>query len=115
MFIEAVYRDKTVISLSLLAEMMVFKTPKAVVDGIIPDAGHKYGVGVFQEFVTRGNPDEWDVGHTGGDLGNAAEAYYFPNQDITMCLLVNYGTNSERALTDIYWTLQHKIVEGLMN
>lgn len=113
-FIEALFREKTLLSDASLSAMQVFEPPKSVVDGSDPDAGHLYGLGIFKEFTKRQNADEWAVGHTGGDLGNAAEMYYFPNQDATFCLLINYGTNGSSSLGDFYQDFRNELVDLLM-
>lgn len=113
-FIEALFKTKSIISDSSLAQMQEFGVPKGVIDGTTPEAGHQLGLGVFKEFTKRDNPDEWAIGHTGGDLGNAAEMYYFPNQDATLCLLINYGTNGASSLGAFYYELRNEIVDLLM-
>ena len=103
-FVDALLRDKTILSQSSLDAMLTFA------DNV---ESRKYlGLGVFKDYID-GNfaEDEYAYGHRGRDLGYSADMFYFPNQDITVTLLVNYGTNAKSNLQDIFLDFRYEIAD----
>ncbi len=89
-FVEALYKERTLLGDSIMEqEMLQF-------EGEDLD-GKKFGLACYKDFLDRGT-SEYAYGHRGRDLAYTAGAYYFPEEDVTLTLLVNYGTNGESHL-----------------
>ncbi|WP_262719628.1 serine hydrolase [Adhaeribacter rhizoryzae] len=103
-FIDALLRHKTLLSQSSINTMLTF-------DDLIEN--RKYlGLGLFKDYID-GNfkENEFGYGHRGRDLGYSADMFYFPNQDVTITLLVNYGTNAESNLQDTFLDFRYEIAD----
>jgi len=107
LFIEALLREKTLLDSSSLAEMLTFTDEE-------PNMHRAMGLGIFKDFLERSS-DEYAYGHRGRDLAYSADAFYFPNQDVTMCFIVNYGTNGETALKKVFLDFRSALVDVIMN
>ncbi|MCO6479653.1 MAG: hypothetical protein J5I94_23660 [Phaeodactylibacter sp.] len=59
-------------------------------------------------------PDEFGLGHRGRGLAYFADAYYFPNQDITLAYLVNYGADAKSELKPVFLEFRNKVVNLIM-
>ncbi len=105
-FIEALYRHKTLLSDSTLQKMLDFKGREL--------DGKKFGVGCYKDFLGQGT-NEYAYGHRGRDLAYSAGAYYFPEKDVTLTLLVNYGTNGESHLRPTFREFRKEVVEVALN
>lgn len=106
-FIEALVRDKTVLSPESLAQM---QTLTDSVEG----SSRLNGLGIIQDFFGRNKPNEYAWGHRGRDLGYTADMDWFPNQDYTMIYFVNYGTDSKSGLRQTFYDFRTAIVDALM-
>jgi D-alanyl-D-alanine carboxypeptidase len=71
------------------------------------------GLGIFRDFLERA-PDEYAYGHRGRDLGYTADMYWFPEKDITMVYLINYGTDAESGLKKQFKAFRNAMVDALM-
>ncbi|MDQ4139240.1 MAG: beta-lactamase family protein [Bacteroidota bacterium] len=103
-FIDALLRNKTLLSQSSINTMLTF-------DDLIEN--RKYlGLGLFKDYID-GNfkENEFGYGHRGRDLGYSADMFYFPNQDVTVTLLVNYGTNAKSNLQDTFINFRYEIAD----
>ncbi|QMU29898.1 serine hydrolase domain-containing protein [Adhaeribacter radiodurans] len=103
-FIDALLRNKTLLSQSSINTMLTF-------DDLIEN--RKYlGLGLFKDYID-GNfkENEFGYGHRGRDLGYSADMFYFPNQDITVTLLVNYGTNAKSNLQYTFTNFRYDIAD----
>ncbi len=103
-FIDALLRNKTLLSQSSINTMLTF-------DDLIEN--RKYlGLGLFKDYID-GNfkENEFGYGHRGRDLGYSADMFYFPNQDVTVTLLVNYGTNAKSNLQDTFTNFRYEIAD----
>ena len=103
-FIDALLRDKTLLSESSLDALLSFA------DNV---ETRKYlGLGVFKDYID-GNfkENEFGYGHRGRDLGYSGDMFYFPNQDVTVTLLVNYGTNAKSNLQDTFLDFRYEIAD----
>ncbi len=105
-FIEALLRDQTILSEEALQEMITITSEK-VAENIA------FGVAIRKDFLDRAS-DEYALGHRGRDLAYSADLYYFPNQDITMAYLVNYGTDAESGLQQVFLDFRKDLVDLLM-
>jgi D-alanyl-D-alanine carboxypeptidase len=103
-FIDALLRQKTILNQNSLNMMLTFT------DNI---ENRKYlGLGLFKDYID-GNfkENEFAYGHRGRDLGYSADMFYFPNQDVTVTLLVNYGTNAKSNLQDTFLDFRYEIAD----
>lgn len=103
-FLDALLRNKTLLRQSSLDAMLSFS------DNI---ENRKYlGLGLFKDYID-GNfkENEYAFGHRGRDLGYSADLFFFPHQDVTVSLLVNYGTNAKSNLKDTFLDFRYEIAE----
>ena len=106
-FIESLLRDKTLLTDEGLTEMLDFQPEE-------PDKNRALGLGIMKDFLER-SADEFGIGHRGRDLGYSADCYYFPNQDVTLAYLINYGTDAESELRPVFFEFRDRIVDVLMS
>lgn len=101
-FIEALFRSKTLLKQSSIDEMTKFASNI--------DSRKYLGMGIFKDFIDAGfKDDEFAYGHRGRDLAYSADMFYFPNQDVTVTLLVNYGTDAESNLRPTFLDFRYEI------
>jgi D-alanyl-D-alanine carboxypeptidase len=105
-FIEALVREKRVLSQEYLDQMLTFTDS-------VETYSRANGLGIFRDFLERA-PDEYAYGHRGLDLGYTADMYWFPEKDITMVYLVNYGTDAESGLKKQFRAFRNTMVDALM-
>lgn len=106
-FIEALVREKTLLQPATLEQMLTFG----------PEEGttHKsLGLGIFKDFLERA-PDQFAYGHRGRDLGYTADMFWFPNQDVTMTYLINYGTDAKSELRQSFYDFRKAMVDAIMS
>ncbi|MCB0687040.1 MAG: beta-lactamase family protein [Saprospiraceae bacterium] len=110
-FIEALVREKTILSESEMQQMTAF------VEEIDPDDPNNdlyLGAGLMKRYFNQDQQsDRFGYGHTGRDLGYSANCFYFPNYDITCCFVVNYGTNAESELRNVFYSFQDELTNSL--
>jgi len=105
-FIEALVRDKSLLSQSTLDQMLTFGEPEGTTN-------KRLGLGIFKDFLERA-PDQFAYGHRGRDLGYTADMYWFPNQDFTMTYLINYGSDAKSELRQQFYDFRKEIVDVMM-
>ncbi len=105
-FLEALFREKTLLSPAALETMLTYTEREEGND-------RAFGITVNKDFLDR-PAEEFGLGHRGRDLAYTADAYYFPNQDITLVYLVNYGTDAESGLKDTFLEFRARIVGLIM-
>lgn len=105
-FIEALLREKTLLQPASLEEMIRISAED------IPDQ-EGYGVTIRKDFYDR-PANEYGLGHRGRDLAYTADLFYFPNQDITLAYLINYGTDAESDLREVFLEFRRSIVDKIM-
>lgn len=108
-FLKALLVDRTLLSGASLDEMQQF-IPESDPDDPANDL--YLGAGIMQRWFnqTVGSPD-FGIGHTGRDLAYSANSFYFPNHQTICCFLVNYGTNGESDLKDIFFEFQGAVTD----
>lgn len=110
-FIEALLREKTILSAASFDELAKFI---AEVDEEDPDNDLYLGPGLMKRFFNQDrSSDRYAYGHTGRDLGYSANCFYYPNQDITCCFVVNYGTNADSVLKEVFFAFQDELTDAL--
>ena len=105
-FIEALLIEKSLMSEAALEEMTTITTAGFSTDEL-------YGVTIRKDFLD-GAADAYGMGHRGRDLAYTADLFYFPNQDVTLAYLINYGTDAESGLRDFFYDFRVDIYEALM-
>lgn len=105
-FIEALVRDKKILKQQTMDEMLTFTKTDEGYD-------RANGLGIFKDFLER-PLDQFGYGHRGRDLGYTSDMYWFPNQDITMTYLINYGTDAKSELREVFLAFRKEIVDKIM-
>ena len=105
-FIEALLIEKTVLSEDALTEMITITTEQFSPNDL-------YGVTIRKDFLD-GPPNTYAFGHRGRDLAYTADLFYFPNQDITMSYFINYGTDAESELEQVFIDFRAALFDALM-
>jgi D-alanyl-D-alanine carboxypeptidase len=105
-FVEALLRDKTLLSPASLEEMLTITSEDLV-------SGEAYGVTIRKDFLDR-SADEFGLGHRGRDLAYSADLFYFPTRDRTMAYLVNYGTDANSELREVFLRFREAMVDAMM-
>lgn len=105
-FIEALLRDKILLSENGLQELTRITSENL-------ERNIAFGVAIRKDFLDRA-PQEFGLGHRGRDLAYTADLFYFPNQDITLALIVNYGTDAESSLQEVFFNFREELVDLLM-
>lgn len=105
-FTELMFRDKVILHPSSLNAMLTFGRKEENKDRLL-------GLGVMKSFTER-SPDQFAYGHSGRDLGYTADVFYFPNQDMTLSFMVNYGTDAESKLQQVFFDFRTAIVDAMM-
>lgn len=63
------------------------------------DGTNFYGYGIQKSYI---NGAVYGIGHKGRDLGYSANLFYFPMKDVTHIFFVNYGTDSDSGLKNVF-------------
>lgn len=87
----ALFIRKTLLKPSSLAIMQTYGKK---------DDTNYYGYGLQKSYI---QPDgEYAIGHKGRDLGYSANLFYFPQKSVTHIFFINYGTDAESRLKDVF-------------
>jgi D-alanyl-D-alanine carboxypeptidase len=73
-----------------------------------PDDPNEYGYGIMKKFISRGINAGY--GHSGRDLGYTANLFYFPNKKVTHVFFVNYGTDADSKLKNVFKEFQEELL-----
>lgn len=99
-FMDAVYYNNTLISAESLASMMDF---------IVEDEFNDLGVGMMRKF--KNFTTHTGVGHSGRDLGYSADLFAFPTSgNNLMIFFVNYGTDGDTGLRQVFRDFEQELV-----
>jgi D-alanyl-D-alanine carboxypeptidase len=106
-FIEALVKNKTLLSQASLDKMMTFDMPEE-------EGTHRLlGLGLYKDFIDRADTSEYSYGHRGRDLAYSFDVNYFPKNQTTMALLVNYGTDGNSSLRPFFYDLRLAVVDEI--
>lgn len=104
-FMKALFINKTLVTQESLDTMMTF---------IQDDEKSNLGVGLLQQYKTLNN-GHMGVGHSGRDLGYSGDAHFFPTRNNRMFInLVNYGTNGDTPLRQVFYDMRDEFVLELV-
>jgi D-alanyl-D-alanine carboxypeptidase len=106
-FIEALLVEKTLVSQGSLDEMLTFDQP------LEPETYRYTGLAIYKDFIDREDSTEYSYGHRGRDLGYSADLDWFPKNNTTMALIVNYGTDGESSLRPVFKEFRNAIVDEI--
>ena len=98
-FIRALFVQQTLLKPSSLSIMQTY--------GKIDDPNY-YGYGIMKTFLNHGA--DYGIGHKGRDLGYTANLFYFPSKGIIHIFFINYGTDSNSGLRDIFYQFQEELL-----
>ena len=73
------------------------------------DPPNRYGYGIMQKFIERGI--NAGIGHSGRDLGYSANLFYYPNTGVLHAFVVNYGTDGESNLRQVFYDFQNELMD----
>ena len=106
-FIEALVREKRVLSTPMLAQMLTFTEEEG-------DSNRGNGLGIFKDFLDRADAGGYAYGHRGRDLGYTADMYFFPEKDRTMVYLINYGTDAKSELRQVFYDFREAMADAVL-
>ena len=64
------------------------------------DPPNIYGYGIMKKYIERG--ENAGIGHSGRDLGYTANMFYFPNKNVSHIFLINYGSDGDSRLREVF-------------
>jgi len=76
------------------------------------DGANRYGYGLMKKFISRG--ENAGLGHSGRDLGYTADLFYFPSKNVSYALLVNYGTDANSDLKEVFIRFENELLDSLL-
>lgn len=106
-FSEAIFESRVFLSEQSRGQMFTFNTQEE------EGSDRLLGPGIMKDFIHRSN-GEYAYGHRGRDLAYSADLFYFPEQQQTMVLIVNYGTDGDSKLRPAFYDLRKAIVDEMM-
>jgi D-alanyl-D-alanine carboxypeptidase len=74
----------------------------------VPDEPNQYGYGIMKKFISRGI--DAGIGHSGRDVGYTCNLFYFPNKKVVHIFFVNYGTDGDSDLGDVFFEFQEELL-----
>jgi D-alanyl-D-alanine carboxypeptidase len=99
-FMDELFIRKTLLQPSSMARMLTYGKQ---------DGSNYYGYGIQKSFHDRGI--DFGIGHKGRDLGFTANAFYFPNKGVLHIFFLNYGSDAESDLREIFYEFQEELVD----
>lgn len=99
-FLDAMYQKQTLLTPKSFSIMNTWGKP---------DAPNRYGYGSMLKWIERG-PDA-AIGHSGRDLGYAADLFWFPNRNVSFCFVLNYGMNGDSKLKEAFLIFEQELID----
>ena len=100
-FLDALLVKKTLLQAATLQEMTTIS---------LYDENTGYGLGILEKFGAKG-PGNTGLGHTGRDLGYSADLFYFKKNGTIMCFLINYGTDGQSFLREVFRSFESDLTD----
>jgi D-alanyl-D-alanine carboxypeptidase len=101
-FIRQLFADKTILSAASLLAME---------DYYLARDNFYTGTGMIKKFTEKAHHG---IGHTGRDLGYSANLFYFPTAKVSSAFFVNYGTNGESHLKEIFEDFESDLADEIL-
>lgn len=73
------------------------------------DEDNLYGYGIQKSYLTRGI--NYGIGHKGRDLGYTANLFYYPNKGVLNIFFINYGTDADSDLKDVFREFSNELLD----
>ncbi len=77
------------------------------------DDPNQYGYGIMKKFISRGINAGY--GHSGRDLGYTANMFYFTNKKVSHIFFINYGTDADSGLKQVFKDFQEELLNLTLN
>lgn len=77
------------------------------------DGSNRYGYGIMKKFIELGV--NAGIGHSGRDVGYTCNLFYFPAKKITHIFFINYGTDGNSRLREIFYQFQEELLDLTLN
>jgi D-alanyl-D-alanine carboxypeptidase len=77
------------------------------------DEDNHYGYGIQKSYLTRGV--NYGIGHKGRDLGYTANLFYYPNKGVLNIFFINYGTDADSDLKDVFREFSNELLDITLN
>jgi D-alanyl-D-alanine carboxypeptidase len=117
-FLDALFIDQTLLSQASLDEM----TSAYYASSTIEYTGElvQTGPGLLRKFTypspsadaaSHANLHGAGLGHSGKDLGYTANMFYFPDEEQTMIFFINYGTDGNSYLKEVFWDFENELMD----
>ncbi|MGB3004933.1 MAG: serine hydrolase domain-containing protein [Chitinophagaceae bacterium] len=97
-FIDALFIKQTLLKPTTLTTMFTYGKK---------DDTNYYGYGVQKSYMIG---SDFGIGHKGRDLGYSANLFYFPGKGVTHIFFVNYGTDADSGLKDVFFEFLDEMV-----
>jgi D-alanyl-D-alanine carboxypeptidase len=72
------------------------------------DDPNYYGYGIQKTFLDHGI--DYGIGHKGRYLGYTANLFYFPNKGVIHVFFINYGTDADSKMKQVFNDFQEELV-----
>ena len=72
------------------------------------DDTNYYGYGLQKSYIQPNG--DYGIGHKGRDLGYSANLFYFPHSGVTHIFFINYGTDANSGLKDVFGNFVDELV-----
>jgi D-alanyl-D-alanine carboxypeptidase len=103
-FADALFLKRTLLKFSSWSLMQTYgKT----------DDDNQYGYGLQKSYLTRGI--NYGIGHKGRDLGYTANMFYYPNKDVLNIFFINYGTDADSDLKEVFRQFSNELLDITLN
>lgn len=73
------------------------------------DDTNLYGYGIKKSYLDKGI--NFGIGHKGRDLGYTANLFYFPNKGVLHIFFINYGTDADSDLKQVFRDFVNEMVD----
>jgi D-alanyl-D-alanine carboxypeptidase len=103
-FADAYFLKKTLLSSKSLSIMQTYSKQ---------DGPNFYGYGIQKSYIQ--NSVDFGIGHKGRDLGYSANLFYFENKKVMHIFFVNYGTDADSGLKDVFFEFVDELVALTLN
>lgn len=77
------------------------------------DDDNRYGYGIQKSYLSRGI--NYGIGHKGRDLGYTANMFYYPNKGVLNIFFINYGTDADSDLKDVFREFSNELLDLTLN
>jgi D-alanyl-D-alanine carboxypeptidase len=103
-FADALFIKKTLLKPSSMAIMQTWGKP---------DGSNLYGYAIQKSYMDNGI--DFGIGHKGRDVGYSANLFYFPNKGVTHIFFVNYGTDGDSHLRQVFYDFADELVRTTLD